>query len=1107
MSWHLRLIAKLSVVFILSVSTLLLGTLVLLASSTGTQMFVSMALDRTNSDELTLRVAGLSGSILDTVSASSLVIQRADEILEVSDVKLDFSLIELLRRRIKINSLDGLVSRENNRELPIREFKFSAGGLIEIDPLIAYLNGHDISPTLAAPIDLTLIWQLDVDDMLAQQLNIATTDSIEGSLNLKGEYRKLAVQHAMSSPVSIQSTGTIDVVDLQFQLEHLINDLNFQLGEDLVNFPTSTLNTSGNTTNISAIFVAEGIDISLDTDLRNQVTAYSVSIDSPEQFLPMLSPLQLRKLNASGKLSYSADNQLIIDIPMLLASVDEQPLRSSAHVLINDGNIIVQALDLSTSQNRIHIDGLSDQDGKELAFNFNAEINDWAELLPGASGSLNATGKLLGSLQDLNAQVNLSSSGLSYLDNRIASLSFELELSADEFLLEFELGKAIFAGLEQDPIDALGHVSGSLQNHDITLGIYTPRGKLNASLHGGIGDLVAPHWLGQLRESEIVFLPAGLNLSQESASVIDITTTRFSMTESCWQENALRGCVENTYSSEGLTSKMRVDDISVDLIGKLLGYEQLTRLQEDYQLKGMLDIYADYHRSLDGTSQSEISATMSDTQFQLTLGTDSATYSLADTSLIASSEEENWNFASNLVLNRESLLSNEKHEVASMQTSLKLRGDDAIAGKIEVQAQNVEWIETLTSAINQVQGQLSASIDVNGSLDNPQLEGTANFTKGTMVIPALGIQLNEIDVRAKSSANNAFEADARFTSGAGQISAALKATQLLEFSGTNIISPQVEFSLTGENFLLYDREDFHVVASPSLQLSSRDGIMHYEGYVDIPELDLTLAELPSNAIDISSDAVIVGADKEEDLTLIEKLSKNGITGEVTLQLGEDISLSGFGIQSGLSGNLTLRRSDGGSNLAYGELALENGSYELYGQALDIRQGRFLFFGALDNPGIDVRAVRQIDTQTVGVQMTGTLKNINSKLFSSPNLSDTDIVSMLAIGRPFANIGQSDQGAMLGTLASLGLERNQELSNQIRGKLGLDELSIDTSNSLDNSVLTVGKYLSPKLFARYGVGLFDNSSKVSLDYTLSDRIKLKAESGAQQSVEVVYSVKQ
>ena len=220
------------------------------------------------------------------------------------------------------------------------------------------------------------------------------------------------------------------------------------------------------------------------------------------------------------------------------------------------------------------------------------------------------------------------------------------------------------------------------------------------------------------------------------------------------------------------------------------------------------------------------------------------------------------------------------------------------------------------------------------------------------------------------------------------------------------------------------------------------------------------------------------------------MTRNGITGQLVVELGDDASIAGFGIDTRLAGSLRLQRGDNQSNLAYGELSLLDGTCELYGQSLAIRQGRFVFLGALDNPGVNVRAVRQINEQTVGVQMGGTLKSMNSNLFSSPNLSETDILAMLATGRPFA---------------SLGLERNSRLTNQIRSGLGLDELSIDTKDTLNNSVLTVGKYLTPNLFARYGVGLFDSSSKVNLDYKLSDRLKLKAESGAQQSIDLVYSV--
>ena len=115
--------------------------------------------------------------------------------------------------------------------------------------------------------------------------------------------------------------------------------------------------------------------------------------------------------------------------------------------------------------------------------------------------------------------------------------------------------------------------------------------------------------------------------------------------------------------------------------------------------------------------------------------------------------------------------------------------------------------------------------------------------------------------------------------------------------------------------------------------------------------------------------------------------------------------------------------------------------------------------------------------------------------------------MWATGRPFSEIGQGegDRDAMLGSIARLGLNRSQGLTNQVREQLGLDTLAITNNGSINNTTLTVGKFITPDIFLRYGIGLFDHQSKLALDYTLTDRITLQAETGEYQSVDVIYRV--
>ncbi len=138
-------------------------------------------------------------------------------------------------------------------------------------------------------------------------------------------------------------------------------------------------------------------------------------------------------------------------------------------------------------------------------------------------------------------------------------------------------------------------------------------------------------------------------------------------------------------------------------------------------------------------------------------------------------------------------------------------------------------------------------------------------------------------------------------------------------------------------------------------------------------------------------------------------------------------------------------------------------------------------------------------------MNGTLKNMSSQLFSTPALQDNDIIAVMVTGKPFSQIGAQDSDAMLGAVARLGINQSQGLTNQIRDKLGLDSLTFEDTDNINNSVLMVGKYLTPSIFVRYGVGLFDSQPKIAVDYTLSERIKLQAESGEFQSLDVTYTV--
>ena len=80
------------------------------------------------------------------------------------------------------------------------------------------------------------------------------------------------------------------------------------------------------------------------------------------------------------------------------------------------------------------------------------------------------------------------------------------------------------------------------------------------------------------------------------------------------------------------------------------------------------------------------------------------------------------------------------------------------------------------------------------------------------------------------------------------------------------------------------------------------------------------------------------------------------------------------------------------------------TYDAYGQSLELERGELLFTGPLDDPTIDVRAVRRVGATTVGVQLTGTLLAPSTRVYSEPPMSEADALAYLLLGRPLSGSG-------------------------------------------------------------------------------------------------------
>ena len=88
--------------------------------------------------------------------------------------------------------------------------------------------------------------------------------------------------------------------------------------------------------------------------------------------------------------------------------------------------------------------------------------------------------------------------------------------------------------------------------------------------------------------------------------------------------------------------------------------------------------------------------------------------------------------------------------------------------------------------------------------------------------------------------------------------------------------------------------------------------------------------------------------------------------------------------------------------------------------------------------------------------------------------------------------------------SLAISGGGLLLGGIGSRLGLDELSVESSGT-DDTAVVLGKYLNPKLFVSYGISIAEAINTIKLRYTLTEKWSLKAEAGLDQSADIEYRI--
>ncbi len=432
--------------------------------------------------------------------------------------------------------------------------------------------------------------------------------------------------------------------------------------------------------------------------------------------------------------------------------------------------------------------------------------------------------------------------------------------------------------------------------------------------------------------------------------------------------------------------------------------------------------------------------------------------------------------------------------------------DDPISGQISAQVANLRAMGVWAPPGWRLSGKLAAQAQLSGTLGDPQYEGQVRGQDLGATQTLMGVHLagGTLDLRLKGDRARLESLTARDGEPNGGS---------LHLSGDAVLGaePAANLQLRAERFALLQRVDRRVVVSAELQLGLTQEALSVQGQARVDEglVDISRSDAPTIGDDVNvinrpgvSDAE--GAEVAAAATPRRKLQV-----ALTADLGSKLRLRGRGIDTHLRGALKLSTPNGLPHIT-GTVSTVDGTYAAYGQKLVIERGSISFTGPVDNPRLDIQAMRpqsplaSASDVKVGVLITGTAQDPRVRLYSEPTMSETEKLSWLVLGRGSNGLGGADIGLLQTAAAALLAGEGGSPTDNVISAIGLDELSVRQSDgAVRDTIVTLGKQISDKWYVGYERSLNTTEGTWQLIYRLAQRFTVRAQSGDDNAIDLIW----
>jgi translocation and assembly module TamB len=418
-----------------------------------------------------------------------------------------------------------------------------------------------------------------------------------------------------------------------------------------------------------------------------------------------------------------------------------------------------------------------------------------------------------------------------------------------------------------------------------------------------------------------------------------------------------------------------------------------------------------------------------------------------------------------------------------------LARSSALEATLGGEVRSIHGLGGLLGISARVEGRGSFQLAASGTVAKPLFRGDLAADELRFDWPSAGIAFRDGTLRARFVPDALRVETLSFAAAKGE----LRASGELPLDGR-----PAQFTWRADRLRVLDRPDrsLQVTGAGEASLTAgrlglRGALRADRGYIEVPRITQSR---------LGDDVIVLGRERAATS------SREGARLDLDLELdaGEKLRVVGAGLDTMLEGKLRVKTLPNGELVAYGEIDAANGTYRAFGQKLEIERGTLIFNGAIDDPALDVLALRKNLAVEAGVALTGTLKQPLAQLTSSPPVPDSEKLSWLVIGHGVSDASAADTALLSAAAATIfSGDGAVPIGQRIAHGVGLDEISLRETGERANEEATeravaLGKRLSDKLYVEYEYGLEAASHLVRLYYTLTRAFSVSVETSIDTS---------